>query len=244
MLQSLATHFLQQASQIVPTHLLEVVDPNAMVVRKAQTLPVEFVIRGYLTGSAWRDYESGTFQDKYGQTLPPGLKQHQQLERPILTPTSKATEGHDLPLTLEQARHLVGGEMRWQEVETVVRSLFEQGQKLASERGLLLVDCKYELGWVGEQLTLIDELHTPDSSRYWKSPLSLPPLQMSKEFFREWLMSQNAQGVIDIPEEIQWEISNRYQQLHRELLGFAAYLDNSDPVERLRQNLAPWRRKA
>jgi phosphoribosylaminoimidazole-succinocarboxamide synthase len=240
-LQSLASHFLQQASQIVPTHLIEVVDPNAMLVRKARALPVELVIRGYLTGSAWRDYQSGVFSEKYGQQLPPDLQQHQPFERPILTPTSKAQEGHDLPLTLEQASHLVGGKKRWTEIEAVVLALFEQGQKLADRRGLILADCKYELGLIEDQLTLIDELHTPDSSRYWKAPLSSPPLQMSKEFFREWLLSQKAEGVIDIPEAVQREISRRYQQLHLELLGFEVELDDTDPALRLRQNLTPWR---
>jgi len=216
-LQSLAVHFLQLAEQIVPTHLQEVLDPNAMLVRKARTIPVEFVIRGYLTGSAWRDYQAGLLGEKYGLTLPEGMVQHQKLANPIITPTTKEAAGHDRPIPQSQAAELVGGAKAWQEIEAVLRQLYAQGVEWAAGRGLILVDCKYELGRIGDQLVLIDELHTPDSSRYW---LDQPePVQLSKEFFREWLLTQGAQGVIDIPDSVAQEISQRYLDLHQRLLG-------------------------
>lgn len=233
-LQSMAAHFLSQAQDILPTHLLEVLDPNVMLVRRAQPLPIELVIRGYLTGSAWRDYQAGKLQLSYGLTLPPGMNQHQRLEQPLITPTSKETSGHDRPLHPSQAELLAGGAKRWQEIVEAVRALFAQGQSWARQRGLELVDAKYEMGLIDDQLVLIDELHTPDSSRYWTVPLSQPPQQLSKEFFREWLLGQNAQGVIEIPPEIQSELSHRYQQLHQQLLGFplpAAV--PGDPVQRI-----------
>lgn len=214
-LQSLAVHFLHLAEQIVPTHLKEVVDPNAMLVRKAQALPVELVIRGYLTGSAWRDYQAGTLESKYGLKLPSGLQQHARLETPVITPTTKEAAGHDQPISCDEAAHITGG---WDEIEAIVRQLYAQGAEWAAGRGLLLVDCKYELGRINEKLVLIDELHTPDSSRYW---IDQPgdPVQLSKEFFREWLLEQGADRVIDIPPAVAQAISERYLDLHQRLLG-------------------------
>lgn len=217
-LQSLAVHFLQLASQILPTHLKEVLDPNAMLVRRARALPVELVIRGYLTGSAWRDYQAGQLQSKYGLSLPAGMVQHARLEQPVITPTTKEAAGHDQPISCAQAAEIVGGGKRWSEIEAVVRQLFAQGVEWAAGRGLRLVDCKYELGLIEDRLVLIDELHTPDSSRYW---LDQPgePVQLSKEFFREWLLSIGANGVVDIPPQVAQEISHRYLELHQRLLG-------------------------
>lgn len=242
-LQSLAVHFLELAKELVPTHLLDHPDPNLMVVRRAQGLPVEFVMRGYLTGSAWRDYQAGTLEKHYGLRLPSGMKQHQRLERPILTPTTKASEGHDLPITAEQATQLVGGPSRWQEIQELLQALYAQGCAWAAGRGLILVDCKYELGIHQDRLMLIDELHTPDSSRYWNDPPGDPPHQLSKEFFREWLLEMGAQGVIDIPDPIRQEISRRYQELHQRLLGRELPpAIPGDPGERIRQALLPlWR---
>lgn len=236
-LQSLAVHFLQLAEEIVPTHLLDVPDPNVMLVRRARPLPVEFVIRGFLTGSAWRDYQAGCLEANYGLSLPPGMRQHQRLERPIITPTTKEQSGHDRPISAAAAAELVGGAARWQEIEELLRALYRQGSEWAAGRSLVLVDCKYELGLVGERLVLIDELHTPDSSRYW-TEVSDQPHQLSKEFFREWLLAQGATGVIDIPPEVCAEISRRYQELHQRLLGFALPpAPEGEPAERIRRRL-------
>ena len=233
-LQSMATHFLRLAESIVPTHLLEVLDPNVMLVRRARPLPVELVIRGYLTGSAWRDYQAGNLERHYGLRLAPGMQQHQPLEQPLVTPTSKATSGHDVPMSAEQAASLVGGNNRWQEIVEVLQALFAQGQNWARQHGLELVDGKYEMGLVQDRLMLIDELHTPDSSRYWTLPLHQPPRQLSKEFFREWLLEQGFSGVVDIPPEVQSELSQRYLQLHEQLLGHPLPpAPGGDPVERI-----------
>lgn len=234
-LQALAVHFLRMAEEIMPTHLLEVLDPNVMLVRRAQALPVELVIRGYLTGSAWRDYQTGQLERHYGLRLPPGMSQHQALEQPLVTPTSKAQDGHDLPISAQEAAQRVGGEARWQEIVEYLRALFAQGQTWARSRGLELVDGKYEMGLIDQQLVLIDELHTPDSCRYWTLPLSQPPQQLSKEFFREWLLQQGITGVVDIPEEIREEISRRYLQLHQQLLGYPLPAASvGDPEQRIR----------
>lgn len=237
-LQALAVHFLQLAEEIVPSHLLEVPDPNVMLVRRAQPLPVEFVIRGFLTGSAWRDYEAGRLEQHYGLSLPPGMVQHQQLEQPIITPTTKEQSGHDRPIHAGQAAELVGGGARWQEISELLHALYRQGTQWAESRQLVLVDCKYELGLVDHRLVLIDELHTPDSSRYWTS-ISTPPHQLSKEFFREWLLAQGATGVIDIPDSVCAEISARYLELHQRLLGCQLPApEPGDPQERIRRRLS------
>ncbi len=237
-LQSLAVHFLQLAQSLVATHLLEVPDPNVMVVRRANSLPVEFVIRQYLTGSAWRDYRDGLLHDHYGISLPSGMQQHQRLETPIITPTTKEKDGHDRPISVTQAAQLVGGAARWQEIEELLHALFEQGSQWAQEHDLVLVDCKYELGLHQGALMLIDELHTPDSSRYW-TEASAQPRELSKEFFRQWLLQQGATGVIDIPPEVCAEISARYLELHQRLLGrpLPPLSGGLEPEERIRQAL-------
>jgi phosphoribosylaminoimidazole-succinocarboxamide synthase len=212
-LQALAVHFLELAESIVPTHLLEVPDPNVMIVRRTQPLPLEFVLRGYLTGSAWRDYQAGRLQEHYNLVLPAGMQEHQKLDIPLITPTTKEESGHDRPLSVEQAARRI--EVDWQEVESILHALYRQGSEWAEQHGLILADCKYELGLYQGKLMLIDELHTPDSSRYWAQD----HMQLSKEFFRQWLLEQGATDVIDIPPEIVQEISRRYLELHQRLLG-------------------------
>jgi phosphoribosylaminoimidazole-succinocarboxamide synthase len=225
-LNKLAAYFLRQARAIVPTHLIDVPDPNVTVATLAEALPVEVIVRGYLTGSAWRDYESGQFESLYGFALPEDLSPNVRLQTPILTPTGKATTGHDLPITRLQAAELVGGEDRWAEIERIALALYAQGSELAAKRGLILVDTKYEFGLVNGVLTLIDEVHTPDSSRYWyrdsyiTDPLA--PQQLSKEFLREWLRARGFTGdgpLPELPEDLRLEIAERYLTLYRTLTG-------------------------
>jgi phosphoribosylaminoimidazole-succinocarboxamide synthase len=225
-LNQLAAFFLRQARAIVPTHLIDVPDPNVTVATLAEALPVEVVVRGYLTGSAWRDYESGRFETLYGFALPDDLSPNVRLATPILTPTSKAHDGHDLPITRRQAAELVGGEDRWGEIERIALALFAQGTELAAKRGLILVDTKYEFGLVDGVLTLIDEVHTPDSSRYWYRDAyvadPLAPQQLSKEFLREWLRARGYAGegpLPELPEDLRLEIAERYLTLFRTLTG-------------------------
>lgn len=225
-LNALTARALRAVEDLVPTHLLSVPDPNVMLAREAVPYPVEVIVRGYLTGSAWRDYEAGSFGVKYGFLLPAGLACNARLVTPVVTPTSKAETGHDLPLTTEAAAAAVGGEEIWAEIVTKALALFERGSALAAERGLLLVDTKYEFGRVDGVLTLIDEVHTPDSSRYWyadayeRDPAA--PRQLSKEFLREVLRERGFDGEGPPPrldEALRLEVSSRYLELYRQFTG-------------------------
>jgi phosphoribosylaminoimidazole-succinocarboxamide synthase len=167
------------------------------------------------------------------------MLQHQRLETPIITPTTKENDGHDRPISAAQAAQLVGGLARWQEIVEVLHALFEQGTQWARQHDLVLVDCKYELGLYQDRLMLIDELHTPDSSRYW-TEASDQPRELSKEFFRQWLLQQGATGVVDIPPEVCAEISARYLELHQRLLGQPLPPQSgADPHERICKILRP-----
>jgi phosphoribosylaminoimidazole-succinocarboxamide synthase len=225
-LNALAARALRAVEDLVPTHLLAVPDPNVMLAREAVPYPVEVIVRGYLTGSAWRDYTEGTFQEKYGFVLPVGLTCNARLATPIVTPTSKAATGHDVPLTAEAAAAAVGGEVAWAGIEAAALALYERGVELAAAQGLLLVDTKYEFGTIDGELTLIDEVHTPDSSRFWYAdayaldPAS--PRQLSKEFLREVLRERGFTGEGPVPrldEELRLEVAARYLELYRQLTG-------------------------
>ena len=229
-LQALAVHFLQLAQSILPTHLLEVPDPNVMIVRRSKPLPVEFVVRGYLTGSAWRDYQAGRLEQHYNIHLPHGMTEHQKLDTPLITPTTKEESGHDQPISSQKAASIIDAD--WSEVEAVLLALFQQGSEWARSHHLTLADCKYELGLYQGKLMLIDELHTPDSSRYWAQD----HYQLSKEFFRQWLLDQGATGIIDIPPHIVQEISQRYLHLHQLLLD-RPLPPSAPPEERIRATL-------
>ncbi len=225
-LNQLAAFFMRQVQDLVPTHLVSVPDASVTVAREAKALPVEVIVRGYLTGSAWRDHVAGRFTSSYGIALPEGLTEHAKLPAPIVTPTTKAAEGHDLPLTHAAAAELVGGTEAWDRVVRTALELFERGTTHAAERGLILVDTKYEFGFIDGQLTLIDEVHTPDSSRYWyaTSYAANPakPEQLSKEFLREWLRDRGFTGEGPLPvldDTIRVEVASRYLELYRTLTG-------------------------
>lgn len=246
-LNLLAAHFLRKAAEIVPVHLLAVPDPNVTIARELAGFPVEMVVRGYLTGSAWRDYQEGVFGRKYGFELPPGLGPGAKFERPVITPTQKCHEGHDRPVTPEEAAELVGGQDTWRELCDMSLRLFEQGTRLAAERGLILVDTKYEFGRAADgRIMLMDEVHTPDSSRFWyqDSYAADParPKQLSKEFLREWLRDQGFTGegpVPTLPEHVRLEVARRYLELYRTLTGEELALPGElgDPAARIRRNL-------
>ncbi|HBN09572.1 MAG TPA: phosphoribosylaminoimidazolesuccinocarboxamide synthase [Cyanobacteria bacterium UBA8530] len=225
-LNQLAAYFLRQAEEIIPTHLIETPDPNVTLAKEAKVFPVEVIVRGYLTGSAWRDHENECFEKNYGLSLPAGLVRNSKLSKVIVTPTTKSNLGHDLPIDRAEAARLVGGRETWDEIERVALALFRQGSAHAEGRGLILVDTKYEFGLVENRLTLIDELHTPDSSRYWyldsfeADPQN--PRQLSKEFLREWLRAQGFEGEGPLPvlgEEIRTELSLRYLEVFETLTG-------------------------
>ncbi|HRL10348.1 MAG TPA: phosphoribosylaminoimidazolesuccinocarboxamide synthase [Aggregatilineales bacterium] len=202
-LNQLSLWWFEQTRDIVPNHVIASPDPNVTVAREAQALPVEVIVRGYITGvtstSMWTLYAQGD-RAPYGIPLPDGLRKNDRLPAPVITPTTKATAGgHDERLTRDEivSGGLVAPEL-WAQVEDVALRLFARGQQIAERAGLILVDTKYEFGLIDGQLTLIDEIHTPDSSRYWIGTSYTPggdePENMDKEFLRKWFAAQGYTG--------------------------------------------------
>jgi phosphoribosylaminoimidazole-succinocarboxamide synthase len=230
-LNQLAAHFLDAVSDIVPTWKLATPHPCVTVGVRCTPIRLEMVIRGYLTGHAWRTYQSGA-RTLCGVTLPEGMRENDPFPEPIITPATKAEAGHDEDISREEIlqRGLVS-EVRYAELERVTRRLFARGTEMAAARGLILVDTKYEFGLHGDQLMLIDELHTPDSSRYFhaegynsRQVAGLPQQQLSKEFVREWLMAQGFRGLAgqitpQLPPDFVQTVSARYIDLFEKLTG-------------------------
>ena len=206
-LNQLSAWWFEQTRDIVDNHLISVPDPNVTIARDAEPLPVEVIVRGYITGitqtSLWTLYEQGD-RHPYGIALPDGLLKNDQLPQPIITPTTKAEYGgHDERLTREEiiAEELVSPPL-WEKIEEVALALFDRGQKIAEKAGLILVDTKYEFGLVNGKLTLIDEFHTPDSSRFWTLDSYAPgrePEQFDKEVLRQWFVGQGYRGEGEAP---------------------------------------------
>jgi len=232
-LNQLAAFSFDTIKDIVATHIIDVPHPNITIGKKCDPVPIEVVIRGYLTGHAWRTYKSG-LRTLCGVNLPGGMIEHEKFQTPILTPATKATEGHDEDIS--EADILAKGivnEALWSQIREVAFKLFERGTEVAAKKGLILVDTKYEFGLYNGELTLIDEVHTTDSSRYFyldgyeeRQAKGDSQKQLSKEFLREWLMSQNFQGLEgqtlpDLPYEFRLEVFNRYSELFKMLTGNA-----------------------
>jgi len=221
----------EAVTDIIPTHMIDVPHNNVTIARRCEPIPIEVVVRGYLTGHAWREYKSGK-RSLCGANMPAGMKQNQAFPNPILTPATKAEEGHDEDISPEQI--IIDGvvdEKLWVKIEQKAFELFERGTQIADRQGLILVDTKYEFGiWNGE-LTLIDEVHTSDSSRYfykngYKNRLENDEQQkqLSKEFLREWLMEKGFSGkegqeVPKLPDSFRWSVYNRYKELYEVLTG-------------------------
>jgi phosphoribosylaminoimidazole-succinocarboxamide synthase len=219
-LNRVSAFWFEKTSSIVPNHLIETPSPRSMLVRKAQVLPIEVVVRGYLTGSAWRAYRDG--QTVSGLRLPSGLKKDEKLSEPLITPSTKEERGqHDRPISREEI--LAGGiveERLWAEVERAALALFGAGSELVAGRGLILVDTKYEFGLADGRLLLIDEVHTPDSSRYWFADSYEERLargedqrELDKEYLRRWLMKRGFSGdgaPPEIPDEVRVGVASRY----------------------------------
>ncbi len=223
MLTALSVWWFNQTRDIVTNHILSTPDPSVMVVQQCKTIPVELVVRGYLTGSLWRAYERGE-RNIYGLSLPPDMKKNQPFKEPIITPTTKAEQGHDLPLGRDE---IIGNklvdEKTFSAVEHTAIKLFKRGQQIAGDRGMILVDTKYEFGLHNGSIMLIDEVHTPDSSRFWYRDSydasfkeGKDPIQMSKEFVREWLMERGFSGEGTPPEltdELKIKAAQRYKEI-------------------------------
>ena len=200
-LNQIAAHFLEATKDIVPNWLQAVPDPNVSIGLRCEPIMIEMVIRGYLAGHAWREYRSGK-RMICGVSMPDGMKESDRFEHPIITPATKAEEGHDEDISREDilSQGIVIEEV-YQQLEKYTYALFERGQQMAKERGLILVDTKYEFGIHDGQVYLMDEIHTPDSSRYFhlegyeeRQASGQPQEQLSKEFVREWLMDHGFQG--------------------------------------------------
>lgn len=230
-LNQIATYFLDATSEIVPNWKLATPDPMVSVGIRCEGFRVEMIIRGYLTGSAWREYKNGC-RELCGVKLPEGMRENQAFPEPIITPTTKADAGHDENISKEEiiAQGIVSAE-DYEKMEEYTRKLFARGQKMAAEKGLILVDTKYEFGKHDGKVYLIDEIHTPDSSRYFyaegyeeRFEKGLPQRQLSKEFVRQWLMDngfmgQAGQKVPEMTPEIIKTISDRYIELYEHVTG-------------------------
>lgn len=230
-LNQIAAKFLNATKDIVPNWLLDTPLPHIAIGKKCEPFAVEMVIRGNLTGHAWRTYQKG-LRILCGVTLPEGMKENDFFPEPIITPSTKAHEGHDEDISREDiiAKGIVT-EADYIQLENYTRALFERGKKIASQQGLILADTKYEFGKIGDTIYLIDEIHTPDSSRYFyaegfdaRQEKNEPQKQLSKEFVREWLIANNFMGldgqqVPDMSAAFIAEISERYIELFEKITG-------------------------
>ncbi len=230
-LNQMASEFLDATADIVPNWKIDSPDPMVTAGHFAEPFKVEMVIRGYLTGHAWRLYKAGK-RDICGVPLPDGMKEHQKLPSPVITPTTKATRGHDEDISREEIIESgLVSQSDYEKLEQYTYDLFERGTKMAEEKGLILVDTKYEFGKKNGEIILIDEVHTPDSSRYFYSDGYLerfekgePQRQLSKEFVREWLIEKGFQGrdgdqIPGIPDDFIESVSERYIELYEMITG-------------------------
>lgn len=252
-LNQIAAYFLDASADIVPNWKMAVPDPMVTAGAKAESFPVEMIIRGYLTGSAWREYKAGC-RELCGVPLPEGMRENERFPEPIITPTTKAAEGHDENISREEiiAQGLVSEE-DYKVMEDYTRRLFALGQKMAADKGLILVDTKYEFGKVDGKVILIDEIHTPDSSRYFyadgyeeRFEKGEPQRQLSKEFVRQWLidhgfMGREGEQVPEMTPEFIQSVSDRYIELYEHVTGRKfVKADDADLAARIDANVSAW----
>jgi phosphoribosylaminoimidazole-succinocarboxamide synthase len=248
-LSRLTTFWFDKVKDIAPTHIISVPDPSVMVVKRAAALPVEIVIRGYITGSLWRDYLAGK-AGAYGIDWPSGLRKDQRFPEPIITPSTKAEYGkHDEPISEREIveKGLVGPEI-WREATAVARRLFARGQEWAAQRGLILVDTKYEMGIADGKLVVIDEIHTPDSSRYWiaegyerRFTAGQDQEMLDKENIRQWLIKEHGfsgQGKPPpLTDEVRIMLARKYIEVFERLTGERFESAVGSVSDRIRRNL-------
>lgn len=241
-LNQIAEIMLSKTRDIVPNWVISVPDPNVTIGKKCVPFPIEMVIRGYLTGHAWREYRDGK-RMLCGVPLPEGLREHDKLPAPIITPTTKAHEGHDEDISREEiiSKGLIA-EADYAALEDYTFKLFERGTELAAKQGLILVDTKYEFGKMDGEITLIDEVHTPDSSRYFyakgyedRQARGEEQKQLSKEFVRQWLISHGFQGkegqkIPEMTKDFVASVSQRYIELFEQITGRYFVKDTVDNI--------------
>jgi phosphoribosylaminoimidazole-succinocarboxamide synthase len=248
-LNRLAQFWFDKTKHVVKNHLIDVPDPNVAVARRCEPFAIEFVIRGYLTGSLWRDYQKGA-HGAYGVPIPSGMKKDQAFEKAIITPSTKAPQGeHDLPISEKEILdQKLMSKKDWQRASEAAIGLFAEGQKWAKSRGLILVDTKYEFGKVGDELYLIDEIHTPDSSRYWiaseydaRFKKGEDQKMMDKENIRQWLIKErgfSGQGKPPaIPDEVRIDLAEKYLAAFEQITGKPLALEVGDVGGRIERNL-------
>ena len=256
-LNQIAAKFLDATSDICPNWKLATPDPMVTVGLKCEGFRVEMIIRGILTGSAWRDYKNGC-REICGVKLPDGMRENERFPEPIITPTTKADEGHDQNISKEEiiAQGIVSAE-DYAVMEKYTRQLFTRGQEIAQKQGLILVDTKYEFGKRDGKVYLIDEIHTPDSSRYFyadgyeeKFAKGEPQKQLSKEFVRQWLIEHNfmnepGQVMPEITDEYAESVSDRYIELYEHITGekFQKAAYSEDLAARIEKNVSEWLEK-
>ena len=247
-LTEIANFWFDKTSDIVKNHIISKPDPQVMIVKKAKTLPIEIIIRGYITGSLWRDYCDGK-GDQYGFPLPQNLKKNQKFGSPIVTPTTKEEYGlHDQPISKEEIikQGLVDKGV-YELAEKYSLQLFERGQDWASKQGLILVDTKYEFGMVGDELIVIDEIHTPDSSRYWvkegyqeRYDGNEDQKMLDKENIRQWLIDRGFSGEgtpPDLSDDIRVFLAEQYISLYKKITGKDFEPALGDVKSRILENL-------
>jgi phosphoribosylaminoimidazole-succinocarboxamide synthase len=250
-LNQIAAKFLDATADILPNWKIAVPDPMVTVGHKCEPYKVEMVIRGYLSGHAWREYKAGK-RTICGVEMPEGMVENQRFPEPIITPTTKADEGHDEDISKEEiiAQGIVSRE-EYEQLEAYTRAIFQRGSEIAAKMGLILVDTKYEFGKKNGQIYLMDEIHTPDSSRYFyaegyeeRLAAGEKQKQLSKEFVREWLMANGFQGqegqqVPEMTKEIVDSITERYIELYENIVGEKFVKAESDDVEaRIEKNVS------
>lgn len=249
-LNQIASRFLQDVTHIVPTWLTHTPDPNVSVGVRCKPFKVEMVIRGYLSGHAWREYQSGK-RIICGATMPDGMKESDPFPEPIITPSSKAETGHDMDLSPEEIidqKYMTAEQLT--EVMAIARKLYDYGQKEANAKGLILVDTKYEFGTKNNTIYLLDEIHTPDSSRYFylegyeeRQRNNEPQKQLSKEFLRQWLIENGFQGlegqkIPAMSDEVVNSITDRYVELYEKIAGKAFIrTDYTNVMQRVENNI-------
>ena len=252
-LNQIAASFLDATADIVPNWKLATPDPMVTVGLKAEGFRVEMIIRGYLTGSAWREYKNGC-RELCGVKLPDGMRENERFPEPIITPTTKAEAGHDENISKEEilAQGLVSPE-DYEVMERYTRALFARGTEIAASKGLILVDTKYEFGKYNGEVVLMDEIHTPDSSRYFyaegfeeRFEKGEPQKQLSKEFVRQWLiengfMGKEGQQVPEMTDEYCETVAQRYIELYEEITGERFVRDDTeDLAARIEANVKRW----
>ena len=253
-LNQIAAKFLDATTDICPNWKLATPDPMVTIGLKCEGFRVEMIIRSILTGSAWREYKNGC-RELCGVKLPDGMKENERFPEPIITPTTKADEGHDMNISKEEiiAQGIVSAE-DYAIMEDYTRKIFQRGQEIAAKRGLILVDTKYEFGKRDGKVYLIDEIHTPDSSRYFyaegyeeKLAKGEPQKQLSKEFVRQWLIEHNfmnepGQVMPEITDEYAESVSERYIELYEHIVGerFEREMSEGDIAQRIEKNVSSW----